>query len=565
MITPLLTIKDLQVRFLKQIAVKNVSLNLYPKETLALVGETGCGKSMTAKAITRLLPAKTDLQGEILFQEKNLLTLEEEKLQKIRGKEIGMIFQDPSSSLNPTLPIGCQIIENCKKAMPGLSNKQALEEAIHLLDWVGIQDAAKRIHDYPFQMSGGMKQRVMIAMALAAKPKILIADEPTTALDVTIQIQILHILAEIKKTFGMSILLITHDLGIVRHFCDRVSVMQNGEVVETGKSEEVLLSPKHLYTQQLVEQSKGSHFIFNSHSKPLLHIRNLTKVFSSKYRTTTALSGIDLDLYFQETLGVIGESGSGKSTLGKVILGLESISHGTLTLLPPLCKENRSQEIQMIFQDPSSSLNPKMTVMEILQEPFIIHKLPYNRSKLESLLEQVYLPQNILYRFPHELSGGQKQRVAIARALALNPKLIVCDEPTSALDSFTLMQILKLLKKIQEKFYITILFISHDLKAVKEIAHRVCVLYLGQMMELAQTHILYTKPLHPYTQLLLSSSIDLGSQDSPFSIPLLEEKQFCGQGCPFAARCHKKQEICLKEVPAWKEVEKEHFVRCHFV
>lgn len=555
---PLLEVNDLHVHFPDYEAVIGTSFNLYPNEILALVGETGCGKSVTAKALTRLLPSNVKLQGEVVFQKENLLTAQEKLLRKVRGKEIGMIFQDPSSSLNPTMPIGAQIIENCKKGSLHLSTKQCLEEAISLLEWVGIENPSKRIHDYPFQLSGGMKQRVMIAMALAAKPKILIADEPTTALDVTIQAQILEILLQIKQTFEMGILLITHDLGIVRHFCDRTLVMQKGQIVESNLTLEVLSNPQHPYTKHLLYHTKNNTTLSLPTTSPILQIRNLHKTFQTKYRITQALSNINLDLYETETLGVIGESGCGKSTLGKIILGIESPSEGSVSL----STQNRAKEIQMIFQDPSSSLNPRMTIQEILQEPFVIHKIPCETKILEKLLEQVALPSNFLSRFPHELSGGQKQRVAIARALALNPKCLICDEPTSALDSFTLMQILELLQKLQKERSIAMIFISHDLKVIKEISHRICVLYLGQMMELAPAKTLLTNPMHPYTQMLLASTFNL-TEKKEKSLPLIKEKTPTGKGCPFAHRCPKALEVCYTTSPSWKEIDKGHFVSCH--
>jgi len=556
----LLEVKNLDVRFPTYQAVKSANFSLYSNEILALVGETGCGKSVTAKALIRLLPPKAKLQGSIFLGAENLVTAEEKLLRKIRGKEVGMIFQDPSSSLNPTLPIGLQITENCKKSSPLLSKKQHLEEAISLLEWVGIKEAAKRIHDYPFQLSGGMKQRVMIAMALAAKPKILIADEPTTALDVTIQAQILDILLEVKKTFEMGILLITHDLGIVHHFCDRMLVMQKGEIVESGVTSQVLSTPEHSYTKQLLSYSTCKAPLCEPKKSPILQIHNLYKEFSTKHRTTQALTNINLDLYEEETLGVIGESGCGKSTLGKIILGIEKPSKGTLDF----SIDNRAKQIQMIFQDPSSSLNPRMTVQEILEEPFLIHKIPYERKTLEALLHQVALASDFLSRFPHELSGGQKQRVAIARALALKPKCLICDEPTSALDSFTLMQILELLSNLQKELSLSMLFISHDLKVIKEISHRICVFYLGRMMELAPAKSLYTNPQHPYTQMLLDSTFDL-SKPRKKGLILSEKNDLQPKGCPFAHRCPKAQKICHEIPPLWKEIQPNHFAYCHFL
>ncbi|MES2200004.1 MAG: ABC transporter ATP-binding protein [Chlamydiota bacterium] len=569
--TPLLEVKDLHVSFPKEPnAVSGVNFNLMEGEILALVGETGSGKSATAKALTRLFPSQVKLEGEVIFQKKNLLLCKEKELRAIRGLEIGMIFQDPSSSLNPTLPIGMQIIENCKKATPGLSTKAALDEAIHLLEWVGIQRASERISDYPFRLSGGMKQRVMIAMALAGKPKILIADEPTTALDVTIQAQILQILHSIKESFKMSILLITHDLGVVSGFCDRAIVMNKGKIVEEASVEELFYFPKHPYTKDLLKyithDTSAHPFTQDSLPTPLLQIHNLSKAFPTKKGTIEVLHEINLDIYTGEVLGLIGESGCGKSTLGKILLNLESPTKGSVLFEGD--PKKRQKEIGIIFQDPSASLNPKMTVFEILKEPFIIHKIPYSLEIIQSLLEQVCLPTTFISRFSHELSGGQKQRVAIARALALDPKFLVCDEPTSALDQNTLTQILDLLKDLQKKRNLTLLLISHDLKAVRKVASRGCVMYLGQIMELAPIDELYKNPLHPYTQALISAI--------PLADPKQEKKReklllkgelshtSSSEGCAFASRCPKAQALCLTKKPAWQEVLPGHFARCHF-
>lgn len=568
----ILEVKDLHISFAKQKnAVSSINFSLMEGEILALVGETGCGKSATAKALTRLFPSKqASVTGEVLFQNKNLLLCKEKELQAIRGRDIGMIFQDPSSALNPTLSIGMQIVENCKKANPRLSTKAALDEAIHLLEWVGIQRASERILDYPFHLSGGMKQRVMIAMVLAAKPKILIADEPTTALDVTIQAQILQILESIRKSFQMSIILITHDLGIVSGFCDRAIVMNKGKIVETATVEDLFYFPKHAYTKHLLDHTIPEKdplvIIQNPLPPPLVQIHNLTKVFSTKKGSLEVLHKINLNIYPGEVLGLIGESGCGKSTLGKILVNLETPTEGRVSFAGDIKKTQK--DIGIIFQDPSTSLNPKMTVFEILKEPFIIHKIPYSLEKIQSLLEQVHLPSTFINRFSYELSGGQKQRVAIARALALDPKFLVCDEPTSALDHNTLTQILTLLKDLQKKRNLTLLFISHDLKTVRQIASRVCVMYLGQIMELAPIEELYKNPLHPYTQALLSAI--------PLSDPKQERKRkkilLQGElsnisatgGCVFASRCPKAELSCHKEKPSWQEISPGHFARCHF-
>lgn len=568
---PILDVKDLHIRFTKELhnAVSGIDFTLQEGEILALVGETGCGKSATAKALTKLFPSQeVKLTGEVLFQDKNLLLCNEKELRSIRGRQIGMIFQDPSSSLNPTLPIGLQIIENCKKANPGLSFKAYLEEAIHLLEWVGIARASERILDYPFRLSGGQKQRVMIAMALAAKPKILIADEPTTALDVTIQAQILEILHSIRKSFQMSIILITHDLGVVSGFCDRALVMNQGKIIEKASVEDLFYSPKHPYTQSLLK-SVAYDEIPSCHkisSNPLIQIQNLSKAFPSKNGCIKVLNNINLNIYPGEVLGLIGESGCGKSTLGKILINLESPTEGSVFFEGNLIK--RQKEIGIIFQDPSSSLNPKMTVFEILKEPFTIHKIPYSLEIIQNLLQQVHLPSSFISKFPHELSGGQKQRVAIARALALEPKFLICDEPTSALDQNTLTQILDLLKDLQKKKNLTLLFISHDLKAVRRIASRVCVMYLGEIMEIASLEKLYPNPLHPYTKALISAIPLLDPKEEKKKDKLLLHGELShtspSKGCAFALRCPKAQSLCHIKKPDLTEAREGHFTKCHF-
>lgn len=580
----LLRVQDLHVQFAHQKnAVSGVSFELEEKQILALVGETGCGKSATAKALTKLFPSKkVHLSGKVLFEDKDLLLCGEKELQSIRGQKIGMIFQDPSSSLNPTLSIGVQILENIKKNNPFLSSKQALEEATHLLDWVGIQNASKRILDYPFQLSGGMKQRVMIAMALAAKPKILIADEPTTALDVTIQAQILQILQSIRDTFSMSILFITHDLGVVSGYCDKVLVMHQGKIVENTSVYDLFYSPQHPYTKNLLqyntEESEQSP-LPTTQSDPFIQIQGLTKVFSSPQGNSFVLKGIDLDIFEGEIIGLIGESGCGKSTLAKILAGLEIPTKGQVffkgkefSSLDSLAQKQRQKDIQIVFQDPYSSLNPKMTVFEILQEPFKVHGIACSLEIVQNLLEQVCLSPSFITRFPHELSGGQKQRVAIARALALKPKFLICDEPTSALDLQTLTQILDLLKNLQKKLQLTILFITHDLKSIRKIASRACVMYLGQIMEIASVSHLYHSPAHPYTKALLSAIPLRDPQKERNKVKIILNGEVFTtppplSGCPFAPRCSKASVFCKESLPALKELSStpKHFTRCHFV
>ncbi len=583
----LIKVKNLDIGFIDKgqtlhEAVQGVSFSIKKGEIIALVGETGSGKSAIAKSLLRLLPKETTkLNGEIFFEGVNLLQLREKQMQLVRGKEISMIFQDPMSSLNPTMKIGKQILESYLKLHPKTSKKAAESLVTKLLNEIGVTGASHRIKEYPHTLSGGMRQRVMIAMALITNPKLLIADEPTTALDVTIQAQVLSLIKSAQKKTEMSILLITHDLSIVAGFCDRVLVMQQGKIVESGSVEEIFYEPKHPYTKQLIEKTPKLDRQFSpinsspsQKTHPLLTIKQLTKEFPSKIGTLKALRGIDLSIVKGETLGLIGESGSGKSTFGKILASLEKNTSGTIffenEILESLDRQTKSKNIQMIFQDPYSSLNPRMNIENILKEPFIIHKKPFSIETITNLLALVHLPSSYLRRFPHELSGGQRQRIGIARALSLNPKLLICDEPISALDHITGTQILELLQKLQKEIKLTILFISHDLRAVQSLATRLAVLYLGNIVELGKTEDIYKNPLHPYTKALISAI--------PVADPKIEKKRAKiilegeipnplekTRGCAFASRCPFAETICRETPPLYKEVLPGRFVSCHLV
>lgn len=566
---PLLEVKNLCIGLPgKKNIVSDVNFSLQKGERIALIGASGSGKSITAKALTKLLPKKSFLiSGQVLLEGKDLLFLKEKDLRSVRGKEIGMVFQDPMTSLHPSLPIGIQIFESYKKAHPEASFKTATPEIICLLQWVGVPDASQRIFDYPHVLSGGMRQRVMIAIALACKPKILIADEPTTALDVTIQAQILSLLTKIQSTFDMGLILITHDLNIATNFCHKALVMHEGKIVDSFATSTLDAHVKHPETIKLLEASLNAYQRFPSiplsNPSPLIQIQGLSKSFVNKNGTVTALNNLHLTLHQGETLGLIGESSSGKSTLGKILVDLESPTEGTIHFS---ChdKKQRSQEIQIIFQNPYCSLNPKMTILEILQEPFIIHKKPFSQEIIDALLIQVGLLPSMKSLFAHQLSGGQRQRISIARALALKPKVLVADEPVSALDTHTLAEILKLLKHLQQTLGLTLLFIAHDLQAVRYLANRAAVLYLGQLMELCETEDLYTNPLHPYTQALLSASPTSQKQTS-FALPeeKYSSKNPC-KGCAFASRCPLSQPLCHEVRPTWQEVKPGRYVSCHF-
>ena len=528
----LLSVKNLTVSFITREteveAVKNVSFDIAPGETLGIVGESGSGKSVTAQTIMRLLPSPPSIvkSGEVIFKGHHLLAKTDKEMEDIRGKEIGMIFQDPMSSLNPTMKIGHQIEESLIKHQK-LSKAQAREAALDMLKLVDIPYAEERYHHYPHEFSGGMRQRVMIAIALACRPSLLIADEPTTSLDVTIQAQILSQMKELQKQLGTSIILITHDLGIVAGFCDRVIVMRKGEIVESGTTEQIFREPKHPYTINLLnalpridEKKKpkpAPSFRVPKEDGPLIQVRSLKQYFDiGKGQIIKAVDGVSFDVRQGETLGVVGESGSGKSTTGRAILRLHEPTAGEVLFRGiPLQMLNRSEmkkmrkHMGMIFQDPHASLNPRLRVVDIIGEALDVHGLVRSKKerqkRVEELLELVGLDASHARRYPHEFSGGQRQRIGIARSLAVEPEFIVCDEPLSALDVSIQAQIVKLLEELQQRLGLTYLFIAHDLAMIKRISDRVAVMYKGRIVELADSEELYDNPLHAYTQSLLKA------------------------------------------------------------
>ncbi|GGA09750.1 glutathione ABC transporter ATP-binding protein [Paenibacillus marchantiophytorum] len=530
--TSILEVKQLSVSFYsrdKEVeAVRNVSFSVREGETLGIVGESGSGKSVTARTIMRLLPSPPSMVkgGEVLFQGKNLADKSDSEMEEIRGRDIGMIFQDPMSSLNPTMRIGRQIEESLIKHRK-LGKQQAQKEAIQMLKLVGIPNAEARYLQYPHEFSGGMRQRVMIAIALACRPSLLIADEPTTSLDVTIQAQILHQMKEIQRQLGTSIILITHDLGVVAGMCDRVVVMKDGEVVETGTTEEIFSAPKHPYTVRLLnalprldEKKKpklASAVSRSADDRPLLEVRSLKQHFNlGKGQIIKAVNDISFDIRAGETLGVVGESGCGKSTTGRTILRLNEATGGEVLFKGiPLNRLSRKEmkimrrHMQMIFQDPYASLNPRLRIADIIGEALDLHQMTSSKKerqhRIEELLEMVGLNASHAMRYPHEFSGGQRQRVGIARTLAVEPEFIVCDEPLSALDVSIQAQIVKLLEELQQRLGLTYLFIAHDLSMVKHISDRVAVMYKGKIVELAESEELYANPLHAYTKSLLAA------------------------------------------------------------
>ncbi|HGL4447104.1 TPA: dipeptide ABC transporter ATP-binding protein [Staphylococcus aureus] len=476
-------------------AVKNVSFELRKKHILGIVGESGSGKSITAKSILGLLPDYPDhtLTGEIIFNGQSLNNLSTSALQQIRGKDISMIFQDPLSSLNPRLTIGKQITEVIFQHKR-VSKSEAKSMTIDILEKVGIKHATRQFDAYPHELSGGMRQRVMIAMALILKPQILIADEPTTALDASTQNQLLQLMKSLYEYTETSIIFITHDLGAVYQFCDDVIVMKDGSVVESGTVESIFKSPQHTYTKRLIDAIPDIH-----QTRPPRPLNN----------------DINLAIRKGETLGIVGESGSGKSTLAKTVVGLKEVSEGfiwynelPLSLFKDDELKSLRQEIQMIFQDPFASINPRFKVIDVIKRPLIIHgKVKDNDDIIKtvvSLLEKVGLDQTFLYRYPHELSGGQRQRVSIARALAVEPKVIVCDEAVSALDVSIQKDIIELLKQLQLDFGITYLFITHDMGVINEICDRVAVMKNGEIVELNNTEDIIKHPQSDYAKQLIS-------------------------------------------------------------
>ncbi|MEG0438930.1 MAG: ABC transporter ATP-binding protein [Solibacillus sp.] len=529
----LLTVNDLRVSFItgetEFEAVKGVSFHVNKGETLGIVGESGSGKSVTARSIMRLLPSPPSFlkSGTITFQAKNLITQSEKQMEGIRGKDISMIFQDPMTSTNPTIRIGEQIAEGLIKHQ-NLSKKEAYEKTIELLKLVGIKNSEERYHQYPHEFSGGMRQRVMIAMALACNPSLLIADEPTTALDVTIQAQILSLMKQIQERLGTSIILITHDLGVVAGMCDRLIVMKEGEIVEEGMTEEIFANPQHPYTKNLLNalpklhEKKEPKQLPNvgpdvDLTVPLVEVKNLSKHFAAaKGNVLKAVNDLTFKIYPGETLGLVGESGSGKSTTGRTLLQLHEPTDGEVlykgvpvTRLTKNELKSMRRHMQMIFQDPYSSLNPRKKILDIIGEALDVHKLvtskEQRRERVEELLELVGLNKEHARRYPHEFSGGQRQRIGIARALAVEPNFIVCDEPLSALDVSIQKQVVDLLKDLQQRLGLTYLFIAHDLSMVKHISDRVAVMYGGKIVELAESEELYANPQHPYTKMLLNS------------------------------------------------------------
>jgi microcin C transport system ATP-binding protein len=509
-------------------AVKNVSFDIGKAETVALVGESGSGKTATALSILRLLPypAASHPSGVIRFKDEDLMALPLDGLRHVRGNQISMIFQEPMTSLNPLHTIEQQIGE-VLKIHRGLSNSAAQARVLDLLSKVGIEDPKGRLESYPHQLSGGQRQRVMIAMALANEPYLLIADEPTTALDVTIQAQILDLLLRLKSEFHMAMLLITHDLGIVRKMADRVCVMTNGKIVERGTTHDIFASPQNPYTKHLLaSEPKGSPPAANAKAPVILEAKDLKVWFPIKrgfmrrvVGHIKAVDGIDLAVKEGQTLGVVGESGSGKTTLGLALLRLVS-SEGPIVYLGNRIDGYDSKkmrplrrDMQIVFQDPYGSLSPRLSVGQIIEEGLLIQKPDMERaerrSRVSRALKEVGLDPASQDRYPHEFSGGQRQRIAIARALVLEPKFLILDEPTSALDVSVQAQIVDLLRDLQKRYKLAYLFISHDLKVVRALANAIIVLRHGKVVEQGPARTVFAKPKTDYTKALLAAAFEL--------------------------------------------------------
>ena len=531
MTAPLLSVRDLSVHFGVFTAVKGVSFDIAPGETLALVGESGSGKSVTALSVLKLQPASATITGSIRFDGNELVGASDAELRAVRGNEVGMIFQEPMSSLNPVHTIGRQIGE-VLAVHQGMRATAARARTIELLDAVGIPDPASRLDDYPHQLSGGQRQRVMIAMAIANNPKLLIADEPTTALDVTVQAQILDLLKDLQKQFGMAVLFITHDLAIVKKIADRVCVMTNGEIVESGPVGEIFADPKHDYTKKLLAAApKGNPLVPAEDAPAVAEVDDLKVWFPIKrgiLRRTVghirAVDGVSLSIRKGETLGVVGESGSGKSSLGYALLRLIP-SKGRIVVLGQDVQSRSWRDLrplrkhmQIVFQDPFGSLSPRMSVSQIVEEGLLVHQpqlsVEERLKKVAAALEEVGLDVSTAARYPHEFSGGQRQRIAIARALVLEPELVVLDEPTSALDVSIQAQVIDLLRAVQERRGLSYLFISHDLKVVRALAHRLIVMRHGKVVEEGLARDVFAAPKEDYTRQLMAAAFDLATTEA---------------------------------------------------
>lgn len=665
----LLDVDSLSVNFKTEngllTAVKDISLSIKPSETICLVGESGSGKSVTSKAIMRLIEYENGYiaNGSVRLADDHLSHLSLTELNKIRGKKIAMVFQEPMTAFDPLFTIGSQLTQAMMNHLK-LPKKAAWQRGIDLLNKVGLSEAELRMEQYPSELSGGMLQRAMIAMAISCEPDLLIADEPTTALDVTIQLQIIQLLKELQNELNMAILLITHNLGVASQLADRIVVMYAGTIVEEGTLEQLLTEPHHPYTKGLIKSTpkidgdkdlslysidgnipalsklpSGCRFhprcsfatdvcrkkqpIFKNikghksacwhtekliehlnliendnqetsistdrqntevnreHKEPLFEITLLSKSYPIKRskKVIKAVNNVSFTLYKGETFGLVGESGSGKSTLGRILLRLENPTNGevlfkgeSLTQLKESQLRKKRRDMQVVFQDPYGSMNPRWKVFDIIAEPLKTHEKGLSKKmlvqKVSQLLEKVGLNKDALERYPHEFSGGQRQRIAIARAIALSPSFILADEAVSALDVSVQAQIINLLKDLQRSLELTYLFIGHDLSVVRHISDRIGVMYLGEIVEIATSEQLFQRPLHPYTKTLIQSIPSFGNKrlnktpvlegeiPSPLNPP---------SGCSFRTRCPLATKLCQEQAPELIKIEKNRFISCHYV
>ncbi|MDO4797027.1 MAG: ABC transporter ATP-binding protein [Coriobacteriales bacterium] len=635
--TPTLLVKHLQVSFFTERgevrAANDVSLEVRPGQIVGIVGESGCGKSVCGRAIMGLLrPPGRVVGGRVLLNGQDLLGLSEDEWCDVRGSAVSMIFQEPMTSLNPLMRVGKQVAEAIK-VHTDASNDEAMREAERMLEAVGIADARRRMRSYPHQLSGGLRQRVMIAMAMALRPRLLVADEPTTALDVTVQAQILRLMRNLAGE-DTSVLIISHDLGVIAQLCDYVYVMYAGRVVEQAPTVELFDRPAHPYTKGLLAAvtslRDGSDVLATIpgtvpnllHLPPgcsfslrcerceqrcrevapelvdvgpghavrclleegarmpsvLLEARHLTKEFAAgRGKKVHAVSDVSLELFEGETLGIVGESGCGKSTLARMLIRLLAPTSGEVLLRGQSITgmSNRAfaahrRELQLVFQDPYASLDPRMTVRELIAEPLRTHHMcPTKEATTQRVLElmgDVGVPSEFLWRYPHQFSGGQRQRIGIARALAAEPSVIVCDEPVSALDVSVQSQILNLLRELQRKNNLSFVFISHDLSVIRHVSDRVCVMFLGRVCEMGPTNEVFDAPRHPYTRFLINAipspdpharndDVELleGEIPSPLDPP---------SGCPFRTHCPQASERCAHEAPTPRDVDGV-LVACH--
>lgn len=534
---PVLSFQDIAVSFNTEFgrveAVRGVSFDIHPGEVVAVVGESGSGKSVTSSTAMGLLPENATVRGRALLDGVDVTKLSAGQMRQLRGNKISMVFQEPMTALNPVLRVSDQLIEALQ--VHGVAfGKEALRRSIELLEQVGIPDASKRIREYPHQFSGGQRQRIVIAMAIACNPKMIIADEPTTALDVTVQAEILDLLRRLKDEIDTGILLITHNMGVVADMADRVVVMFQGEVVETGPVRDILTRPEHPYTRRLLEAmpklrdasltvNEPEHGLTTDSALPspstaesVLEGRDLSLAYRSRGKSKRVVENVNFAVGRGEILGLVGESGSGKSTVAKAVLGLLEVDGGELLVrgknLPKLPRREQKElrkEIGVVFQDPAASLDPRFPIGEVITEPMVVHKVgtPKERiARAEELLEAVKLPRNVINRYPHELSGGQRQRISIARALTMNPTILIADEPTSALDVSVQARVLEMFAELQEQFEFACLFVTHDLAVVDQLADQIMVMEKGRVVEQGHKEQILRSPREMYTKRLLAAA-----------------------------------------------------------